>query len=190
MNRLPLVLLAALVVAFRLLGAAFPDTIPNFSPLAALLLCSLVFLKGTWRWALPLGVWVVTDPLVSAFQGYPVVGWHWAALPLGIAATVAIAVPLRRNPRALPMLAGAAGAALAFYFLTNAVSFLALPLYPKSPLGFVQAEWTGPVGFGPTWVFLRNALTSNLLFTGLALLAHRGFQPVAAPVRAKAIRGV
>ncbi len=158
--------------------------------MAALLLCSLVFLKGSWRWALPLGVWVVTDPLVSAFQGYPVVGWHWLALPIGIAATVAIALRLRRNPKALPMLAGAAGAALAFYFLTNAVCFLTSPLYPKSLLGFVQAEWTGPVGFGPTWLFLRNALASNLLFTGLVLLAHRGFllAPVAAqpePVRVR-----
>jgi len=151
------------------------------------LLCSLVFLKGSWRWALPLGVWVVTDPLASALQGYPVVGWHWLALPLGIAATVAIAVPLRRNPRVIPMLAGAATAALAFYFLTNAMCFLTSPLYPKSLLGFVQAEWTGPVGFGPTWLFLRNALASNLLFTGLALLAHRRFLPAFAAPRLEPI---
>lgn len=190
MKRLPLVLLALVVVAFRVLGAMYPETIPNFSPLAALLLCSLVFLKGAWRWALPLGVWVVTDPVASLVQGYNPVGWHWAALVLGIGVTVAIALPLRRNPKVLPVLAGAAGAALAFYFLTNAISFLTLPLYPKTLAGFVQAEWTGPAGFGPTWMFLRNALASNLLFTGLVLVARRGFLPVASAARTEALRSV
>ena len=72
------------------------------------------------------------------------------------------------------MLATTAAGALAFFFLTNTVAFLADPLYPKSWEGFVQAQWTGPVGAVlPTWVFLRNLLAANLLFTGLFLLGNR-----------------
>ena len=52
------------------------------------------------------------------------------------------------------------------------LSFATLPLYPKSFEGFVQAQWTGPAGFGPTWVFLRNAMAANVLFTALVLVAH------------------
>ena len=183
MQRLPIILLALLLVAFRLLGAAFDDALPGFQPLPALLLCSLVLLDGRARWLLPLGVWLLTDPLVSLLQGQPLTGWHHLALPLGLAPTVLLAAPLRRNPRALPLLATSVLAAVAFYFLTNLVSFATLPLYPKTAAGLLQAEWTGPAGFGPTWVFLRNALGANLLFTALVLAARHGL-PVARAGRA------
>jgi hypothetical protein len=37
-------------------------------------------------------------------------------------------------------------------------------------------------------MFLRNALASNLLFTGLVLLAQRGFATAASPASAEALR--
>ena len=77
-------------------------------------------------------------------------------------------------------------AALAFYFLTNCISFVTLPNYPKTLEGFVQAQWTGPVGYGPTWLFLRNALAANLAFTGLFLVAMRPLR-AALPVPARAV---
>jgi len=169
--RLPLILLALVLVVFRLLGAAFPDHLPNFQPLPALLLCSLVFLDGRIRWMLPIGVWLISDPLVSLIQGYPVFGWHHVAMLPAIAAVIVLAHWLRRKPGKLQLLVGSTAAALAFYFLANTVSFLVLPLYAKTMEGFVQAQWTGPAGFAPTWLFLRNALFSNLLFTGLVLAA-------------------
>lgn len=182
---LSLLVLAALMAGFRALGAAFPETLPNLQPLPALLLCSLVFLDGKSRWWLPLGVWVVTDPLVSLLQGATVFGWHHAALVLGLGVTVALAAPLRRNRSAAAVLGGSFAAALLFYFLTNTVSFLSLPLYPKSAEGFLQAQWTGPAGFGPTWLFLRNSLAANLAFSGLFLLALRPVRAaLPAPARA------
>jgi hypothetical protein len=175
MRRLPLsmIVLASLLVVFRLFSAAFPETLPNVQPLPALLLCSLVCLDGRSRWLLPVGVWVVTDPLVSLLQGCPAIGWHHAALLLGVGATVAMAAPLRRHRSAALLLGGSLVAALLFYFLTNTVSFLSLPLYQKNLAGFIEAQWSGPAGFGPTWLFLRNSLTANLLFSGLFLLAQR-----------------
>jgi len=145
--RLPLILLAVLLVVFRLLGAAFPDHLPNFQPLPALLLCSLVFLDGRIRWMLPIGVWLISDPLVSLIQGYPVLGWHHLAMLPAIAAVIVVAYWLRRKPGNLQLLVGSTAAALAFYFLANTVSFLVLPLYTKTMEGFVQAQWTGPAGF-------------------------------------------
>jgi hypothetical protein len=185
MRRFPLSLLvlAALMVGFRLLGAAFPETLPNCQPLPALLLCSLVFLDGKSRWLLPLGVWVLSDPLVSLLQGYPMLGWHHAALLAGLGVMVALAAPLRRQRSAAAVLGGSVAAALLFYFLTNTVSFLTLPLYPKTAEGFLQAQWTGPLGLGPTWLFLRNSLAANLAFSALFLLA---LQPARAALPAPA----
>jgi hypothetical protein len=181
-TRLPLIILAVLLVAFRLLGAAFPNHLPNFQPLPALLLCSLVFLDGRVRWILPAGVWLLSDPLVSVIQGYPVAGWHHLALVPGLAATIGLACWLRQRPGTMRLVAGSAVAAVVFYLLTNALSFVALPLYPKTLEGFVQAQWTGPAGFAPTWLFLRNALLSNLAFTGLVLAAGCRV-PVPVPAR-------
>jgi len=182
---LSLLVLATLMVAFRVLGAAYSETLPNLQPLPALLLCSLVFLDGKSRWLLPLGVWAVSDPLVSLLQRSAVFGWQHLALLLGLGATLALAAPLRRNRSAAMVLGGSVVAALLIYFLTNTVSFLALPLFPATAAGFVQAQWTGPVGFGPTWLFLRNSLAANLAFGAMFLVALRPWRVVlAVPARA------
>jgi len=173
MNRwVPVLILIALLAVFRVLGSAFSTTLPNLQPLLALFLCSFIFLDGKQRWIVPGVVWLLTDPVTSALQGYPIFGWHHAAIALGIAATISIAMVIRPKPTAVPVLTGAVASAVVFYFLTNLVSFLGDPLYAKNVGGFIQAQWTGPVGFGPTWVFLRNLLVANTLFTGLFLLAR------------------
>lgn len=170
---LPALLLVSILAGFRVLGSAFPETLPNVQPLLALVLCSLIFLKGPLRWALPAIVWLLTDPVTSLLQGYPLFGWHHLSIAVGIAATVGIACLIRRKPPVSSrVLFGAAASAVTFYFLTNLVSFIGDPLYPKTLTGFIQAQWTGPVGFGPTWLFLRNLLFANLAFTSLFLAAY------------------
>lgn len=169
----PAVLMIVILTGFRLLGSSFPDVLPNLQPLPALLLCGIIFLKGPHRWLVPLAVWVVTDPLTSLLQGSSVLGWHHLAIVLGLGATAGIALWIRRSPGWLNLMGGAILSALAFYFLSNLVSFVVDPLYAKSLAGFTQAQWTGPVGYGPTWPFLRNLLAANLLFTALFSLACR-----------------
>lgn len=173
MNRwLPALLIIVLLAGFRLLGSFFSESIPNLQPLPAIMLCSFVFLQGAWRWALPLGIWLITDPLTSLLQGYPVIGPHNLSVALGVAVILGISLLVRRRPTALPVLGASLASAVAFYFLTNLLSFIGDPLYPKTLEGFVQAQWTGPIGHGPTWVFLRNMVAGNLLFTALFLAAR------------------
>ena len=188
---LPLAILTAVVIAFRLLGAAFPETLPNFQPLMALVLCSIIFLKGATRWILPLAAWIITDPFVSWMQKYPLLGWHHLGMLFGLAAVIGLAVFIKRRASTGNILLGTVAASLAFYFLTNTVAFFADPyaIYPNTVEGFVQAQWTGPLHLGPTWLFLRNTLGSNLLFTGLVLAAYHlpvfAPRPVLAPARVK-----
>ncbi len=169
---LPLCLILGLLIAFRVLGGIFPGDFPNFQPLPAILLCSLVFLHGWQRWVLPLSIWLVTDPLTSLLQGHPAIGPHHASLIPGLLVIIGISCLARRHPTTLSVLGSAAASAIAFYFLTNLVSFAFDPLYPKSFAGLLQAQWTGPAGYGPTWPFLRNLLAANLLFTGIFLAAR------------------
>jgi hypothetical protein len=187
MNRwLPAVLIFALLAAFRILGSVFPDHVPNAQPLLAVILCSLVFLQGAQRWILPTFVWLVTDPFTSAIQGYPIFGWHHLSIALGVACTIFLAGFVRRNPSAGRVLGSAALSAFLYYFVTNLISFASDPLYAKTVEGFAQSQWTGPSGFGPTWVFLRNLMASNLIFTALFLAARQSV-PQLAPKSAAAV---
>jgi len=93
---------------------------------------------------------------------------------LGLAATALLAPWLKASFSWSRAFVASLGAALLFYVVTNTVSFFGLPeFYERSWQGFWQAQWLGPVGLGPTWVFLRNACAANLLFTTLFLLALR-----------------
>ena len=172
---IPATLMVLLLIGFRILGSSMPETLPNFQPLPALLLCGVIFLNGTQRWLVPMIAWLVTDPLTSLLQDHPVLGWHHLEIALGLIATVAIALRVRLSPTWTNLLGGAALSALAFYFVTNTLSFFVDPLYKKTLTGFIQAQWSGPdvPGYGPTWLFLRNLLAANLLFTTLFGLAFR-----------------
>ena len=185
---LPALLIVSLLIGFRILGSSFPETFPNLQPLPALLLCSLVFLHGVQRWLLPLLAWIVTDPLSSALQGYPVFGTHNFSVLLGVFIIFGIAKWNRRHPSSGSTLASAAACALSFHFLTGLVSFTFDPVYAKSWDGFMQSQWTAPPGLGPTWMFLRNLLIANVMFSGLFLVARSSLlkptsEPLPSPVR-------
>ncbi len=164
--------LLALLITFRLIGAW--QGWMNVSPLPALLLMSLVSFQGRDRWLLPLAAWVISDPLLNAWYGQPFVIWDQLGLLLGLASTLLLVPWMKHAFSWTRACAGSVLAAFLFYFVTNTVSFWGLPeFYERTWSGFYQAQWSGPAGLGPTWVFLRNSVVANLLFTTFFLLALR-----------------
>jgi hypothetical protein len=63
-------------------------------------------------------------------------------------------------------------ASIIFYALTNVFSWLSDPGYAKNFAGLIQALTVGLPQYSatPTWMFFRNALVSNFLFTLLFVL--------------------
>jgi hypothetical protein len=184
-QRAPLVLLIVLLVVFRLLGAVSPEAFPNFQPLAAVFFCAAAFFGWRMLWV-PAVAWILTLPVTNGMQGF---GWSPSVLValLGLVLAVWIGWGFRQKRALLPMLGGAALCAIIGFFAMNCLSWLTLPDYPKTFLGFVQAQWTGAPHHGqPTWVFLRNPLMANVLFTGLFVLGQRrmGVETAPAPVPA------
>lgn len=166
---LPVALLVLLLVGFRVLGAMWPMAMPGFQPLAALFFCAAACLGARWLWV-PALAWLLSYPLTNLILGYGI-DWQILLALLGFAIALALGWRLRGSG-ALTILGGSAFAALAFYVVTNTGAWLLLPDYPKTWSGFLQAQWTGaPHHVLPTWVFLKNGLLANLLFTGLFLLA-------------------
>jgi hypothetical protein len=167
--------LLALLVGFRALGAAYSHELPNFQPLPALFLCSIVFLRGTKAWALPVIAWLISSPITSALQGHDPLdaGGGVIVAFLALLLTGALALPLRKSASPTLLLGGGLIAAGVFHLVTNTAVWLADPLYAKSAGGLWQALWSGrPTDPMPSWIFLRNLAGANLLFTALFLLAR------------------
>jgi hypothetical protein len=186
MNRhLPLILIVALLIAFRVAGSLFPETLPNFSPLAAVFFCGALLAPGWRGLAIPFGIWAVTFPL----------GVGHTANPMDFATTLTALITIfffgkaLAHQKAPARLVGSAFSAVAFHVITCGGAWLTDPLYAKTVAGLYQSVWSGPVIDGqpsalPSWVFLRNLTAANVLFTGLFLLAQVRLPKVSTPVLA------
>jgi hypothetical protein len=171
---LPLLLIIGLLIVFRALGAACPEAMPNFQPLAALFFCGALLANGWRGFAIPLGAWVISYPLPILFQGNSPVAdpvfFITALLGFGVTFLIGRSLASRKLPA---LLLGSLAAALTFHLITNGAAWLFDPRYAKSLTGLAQSLWTGAPGAPfPSWVFLRNFASANLIFTGIFLSAR------------------
>jgi hypothetical protein len=84
----------------------------------------------------------------------------------------------------IPVLVTAVCSSILFYVVTNTIDWyfdapipFSIPLYPKTFAGWLQALTVGHPGFPPTYLFLRNTVLSDLLFTSLFLLTQALLRP-------------
>ena len=167
-RHLPLCFSVLLLIAFRVIGAAYPMALPNFQPLAALFFCGAL-IAPAWRgFTLPLAIWILTFPLGS---GHPDGPSLFLTTLAALTLTFFLGKWLSKKGWA-SMLLGSVAATLVFHLITNSAAWLADPRYAKSLVGLWQSLWTGAPGdVLPSWVFLRNLGVANLIFTGAHLLA-------------------
>lgn len=175
MNRfLALALFTLLVIIFRYIGSAFPEILPNFQPLAALFFCGAIMAKDWRSWAIPVAAWLVTYPVNAIITGNP----QYLGLAEFLTTAVAFAAVYVFGKSMAPKhiattLAGAVVAALMFHLITNLAAWMGSPMYAKNLEGVIQSLWTGPAGSPvPSWVFLRNMVGANLIFTAIFLSAR------------------
>ena len=169
---LPLAL-TALAVALRAVKSTDmgADWLPNFSPWMALAFAGTLMFPRVLPWWSVLAAMVVADVVVQ--------GGVLAAYPGTMAAVYACfglaafaGARLRGRVGGLGVVTGALVCSLAFYLVTNTLSWAAMPEYAKSLTGWWQALTIGLPGFPPTWTFLRNSLISDAGFSLLLVLAH------------------
>lgn len=186
------ILLVLIAVAYRYAKMAGMVNIPaleNFNPWMALAFTgTLLFPKRLSFLLVPLLLLAVT----LAAAG-PAAVLQWEAV--GVYATLAIAAWLASRWRGqiglVGGLLGVVGGSLAFYVITNTISWASYP-YTKDFAGWLQALTTGEPGHLPSWWFLRNSLISDLGFSILLLAAHNAEArvrqqkaiPLMAPVQA------
>jgi hypothetical protein len=166
---LPLGLVVGLILAFRVLGSTVLDAPPNFQPLGALFFCGSLLAPGWRGFAIPACIWGLTYPLgIGPISDFSILFTTLLAL------TATFFLGKSMAQRGLPiLLLGSVAAAGIFHWITNTAAWLGDPIYQKSLTGLWQSVWSGPTGSPiPSWVFLRNSIAANLLFTSLFALAQ------------------
>ncbi|MEZ5329044.1 MAG: DUF6580 family putative transport protein [Verrucomicrobiales bacterium] len=167
----PLILVLAVFCTRLLTLAGDLSVVASLSPIIALTLCGAAFFKHRWEMALPLVAFVVSDILINFAYGVPPLGVH-TFVALAVYGGIAVmGIGLRGGARGqLPMLGATVAGVLAFYLVTNTLSFFMSPGYPSSIEGWIQCLTVGLPGYPPTWSFLLKSLVSNLVFTGIFCL--------------------
>ncbi|MDA9830568.1 hypothetical protein N9C66_04450 [Akkermansiaceae bacterium] len=166
---LPVIVFALVLISARIIGAQNSELLGNLQPLGALFFCGMA-LFGLRGVILASAVWLISYPITNIMQGYPM-GAEMIVPAIGFAAMVGLARFFRKSS-ALKTFAGSILAAVAFYLITNTLSWAFDPLYaPKSLATLGQALWTGLPGYAPTWTFFRNAMIAQAVFSGIFLAA-------------------
>lgn len=181
---IPALLLVLSVVIYRtatglLIQSGASPALSNFAPIAAIALCSAAFLPRGYKLALPLATLFLSDLILDQCYGValftPLMLCRYGALVLvGL-----LGWALQNKASWRTMLPASLAASTFFYLVTNAFSWLTDPGYVKSFGGLFQALTIGLPEYSatPSWIFFRNSLLSDLLFTAAFLLCLRvGFR--------------
>lgn len=164
-----LVLVAAAFRYAKLSGMVDIPALENFNPWMALAFTgTLVFPKRLSFLMMPLLLLVVT---LAAAGPSAVLQWEAVGVYVTFGVAAWLASQWRGQTGLVGSLLGAAGCSLAFYVITNTISWASYP-YSKDLAGWLQALTTGEPGHLPSWWFLRNSLISDVGFSILLLAAH------------------
>jgi hypothetical protein len=186
-----LILILAAVIYRIVTGLAIisgSTWLSNFAPLAAIALCGAVYFPAKLKFALPLAALFLSDIVLNMHYSAPLLAPEIVCryFALGLVGWLGLAVA--NNPSWKTLLPASLAGSTLFYGITNVFSWLSEPGYVKNFAGLIQALTIGLPQYSatPTWMFFRNSVVSDLLFTGIFVLcmsfAHRSERARAASV--------
>lgn len=191
---IPALFLVFLAVMYRIATAVIVQGggsawLSNFAPLAAIALCGAVYFPKKYKFTVPFAALLISDVVLDLYYGSslfdPLILCRYFAFAL--VGFIGLGISRRASLKTI-VPASLVGSAL-FYAMTNAFSWLTDPGYMKSFAGLIQALTVGLPQYGstPTWMFFRNSVVSDLLFT-LLFVACMNFSRRATALPAAAIR--
>lgn len=168
------VALILLAVGYRIV-AAWNPALANFSPMMALTFCGAVYFRNRWMWLVPFLALSASDLYLDQYHATHF-GYTWDLSGMLVrtacfAAALGLGWIAARRKNWLRLFAGCLGGSLLFYLATNTAAFLGDAYYSGTFAGWWQAMTIGHPEFPPTLFFFRNTLVSDLVFTGIFVLA-------------------
>jgi hypothetical protein len=173
---IPAFLLIVAAVAYRIVtGLAITSGstwLSNFAPMAAIALCAAAYFPAKYRFSVPMIALLVSDVVLNSFYGFSLLNPFVLSHYVGFALVGALGLLLRNRAWVKTMLPASIAASILFYAVTGTVSWLFDPGYPKNIAGLFQSLTVGVAAYSatPSWMFFRNSVLSDLIFTGLFIL--------------------
>jgi hypothetical protein len=189
---IPALLLVLAAVAYRittgLLIHSGATWLSNFAPLAAIALCGAVYFPPKLKFSVPLGALFISDVILNYHYSASVLDPHIVCRYLALVLVGCIGLLLQNRASLKTLLPASIVGSIIFYFITNVFSWLSDLGYAKNSAGLIQALTVGLPQYSatPTWMFFRNSLLSDLLFT-LLFVACVNFGPSAGRSRAREV---
>ena len=178
---IPAILLIVAAVAYRIVtGLAITSGttwLSNFAPMAAIALCAAAYFPAKYKFTVPMIALLVSDVVLNASYGFSLLSPFVLSHYLGFALVGALGWLLRNRASVKTLLPASIAASTIFYVVTNTVSWVFDPGYPKNVAGLIQSLTVGLPAYSatPSWMFFRNSIVSDLIFTGLFILCfHLG----------------
>jgi hypothetical protein len=168
---IPALLLVFSAVVYRvttgLLIHSGASWLSNFVPLAAIALCSAAYFPKKYKFSMPLVTLFVSDVVINFRYGAPLLDGQIVVRYVALALAGCIGVLLQNRASLKTLLPACIVGSTLFYAITNAFSWLSDPGYAKNFAGLVQSLTVGLPQYSatPSWMFFRNSVVSDLLFT-------------------------
>jgi hypothetical protein len=174
---IPALLLIFSAVAYRvttgLLIYSGASWLSNFTPLAAIALCSAAYFPRKYKFSVPLVTLFISDAVINFHYGAPLLDPQILLRYFALAVVGGLGVLLQNRASLKTLLPASIVGSTVFYTVTNAFSWLSDPGYAKNLGGLIQALTVGLPQYSatPSWMFFRNSLISDLLFTLLFVIS-------------------
>ena len=173
---IPALLLVFSAVVYRvttgLLIHSGASWLSNFAPLAAIALCSAAYFPKKYKFTVPLVTLFISDVIINVRYGPPLLDPQILVRYAALALVGCVGVLLQNRISLKTLLPASIVGSTIFYLITNAFSWLSDPGYAKNFAGLIQSLTVGLLQYSatPTWMFFRNSIVSDLLFTLLFVI--------------------
>ncbi len=173
---IPALLLIISAIAYRIVTGLFaqPGSIGllNFAPLAAIALCAAAYFPRKYKFTVPMIALLISDVVLNIHYGFSLLSPFVLSHYLGFALVGCLGLLLQNRRSMKTLLPASIAGSLIFYIVTNSVSWFFDPGYVKNFAGLIQALTIGLPQYSatPSWMFFRNSIISDLLFTVLFVI--------------------
>ena len=162
-------------VCYALAGS--PGAWANFSPLAAILLCSAAYLPRRFIILACLGPLIAADLFLNAHYHASIIDAEMVSryFCFGLILLLGYAVRKQQHYKVFFLFGSTFAGSCLFYLVTNTTTWISTADYAKTLAGWWQALTIGEPGFPPTLFFFRNTLVSDLFFTAFFVTSQMIF---------------
>jgi hypothetical protein len=173
---IPALLLVFSAVAYRLATGLLIHSgatwLSNFAPLAAIALCSAVYFPPKLKFSVPLITLFISDIILNSYYGASLLDAHILGRYLALTLVGCVGLLLENCASLRTLLPASILGSAIFYLITCTFSWLSDPGYIKRFAGLIQALTVGLPQYSatPSWMFFRNSLLSDLVFTLLFIV--------------------